>query len=86
MKQISKGCNKQLDVFYLREKSSERSIPEGTTLLNMSKYYDGKAAEMICNLTSVQCRKRKETYISRSWIKGKSITRRTLGKEKGVTR
>ena len=61
MKQISKGCKNELDVFYLREKSSERSIPEGTTLLNMSKYYDGKAGEMICNLPSVHFGRRKET-------------------------
>lgn len=61
MKQISKGCKNQLDVFYLREKSSERRLLEVTTLLNISKYYDGKAGEMICNLPSVHFRKRKET-------------------------
>ena len=47
MKQVSKGCKNQLDIFYLREKSSERRLLEVTTLLNISEYYNGKAGEMI---------------------------------------
>ena len=61
LKQNYKGHWNLLEVLYSKEENSERRILEVTTLLNISKYYDGKAGEMICKLPLVPFRRRKET-------------------------
>ena len=48
-----------VDVHYLKEQSSERRTLDVTTLLNVSKYQDGKVGEMIFNLHSVNLEERK---------------------------
>ena len=66
-----------MDVLNLKEQSSERRALEVTTLLNVSKYHDGKSSEIICKHLSVHFRRGEEISLSKPWIKAKCIVRRT---------
>ena len=61
-----------VDVHYLKDQSSFRRTLDVTTLLNVSKYQDGKVGEMICNLQSVHLEERKVRLVSHG-SRGKAL-------------